>query len=253
MIADPRDQERRDSKFATEEDESLKETQDSKKQTEALSSKSESTESTTRERDDDPVQKGDEKGIQADDGPRPLAAIAKENGGDAGNAQAGSESTSAKSDAATAGHAEDKSSESKGTGEQYGKTTGLAADGGNFDATNPGAGREADRKSCPVHPHAQPFPFSSRVMQIEAPMKLKSHNSQSAKLNPFRADTILFPAQVSWRRSESTAKVVWTIPSLARLHLEAAARMESQPLKKRSRTSCTSTSLDRSHVAESSL
>ncbi|KID89138.1 glycine-rich cell wall structural protein 1 [Metarhizium guizhouense ARSEF 977] len=142
---DPRDQERRDSKFATEEDESLKGMQDSKKQTEALSSKSEPAESTTREPNDDPVQKGDEKGIQADDGPRPLAAIAKENGGDAGNTQVGSESTSAKSDAAAAGHAEDKSSESKGTGEQYVKTTGLAADGGNFDATNPGAGREADR------------------------------------------------------------------------------------------------------------
>lgn len=38
-------------------------------------------------------------------------------------------------------------SESKGsgTGEQYVKSTGLAADGGNFDATKPGAGREADR------------------------------------------------------------------------------------------------------------
>lgn len=39
-------------------------------------------------------------------------------------------------------------SESKGsgTGEQYVKSTGLAADGGDFDATKPGAGREADRK-----------------------------------------------------------------------------------------------------------
>ncbi|MCJ1462672.1 hypothetical protein MMC07_001275 [Pseudocyphellaria aurata] len=38
-------------------------------------------------------------------------------------------------------------SESKGsgTGEQYVKSTGLAADGGDFDATKPGAGREADR------------------------------------------------------------------------------------------------------------
>lgn len=39
-------------------------------------------------------------------------------------------------------------SESKGsgTGEQYVKSTGLAADGGDFDATKPGAGREADRE-----------------------------------------------------------------------------------------------------------
>ena len=33
----------------------------------------------------------------------------------------------------------------KGTGTQYVKSTGLQADGGDFDATAPGAGREADR------------------------------------------------------------------------------------------------------------
>ncbi|KAF2710221.1 hypothetical protein K504DRAFT_405216 [Pleomassaria siparia CBS 279.74] len=32
-----------------------------------------------------------------------------------------------------------------GTGEQWVKTSGMAADGGDFDATKPGAGREADR------------------------------------------------------------------------------------------------------------
>ena len=36
---------------------------------------------------------------------------------------------------------------SRGTGEQWVKSSGLAADGGDFDATKPGAGREADRKS----------------------------------------------------------------------------------------------------------
>jgi hypothetical protein len=35
--------------------------------------------------------------------------------------------------------------EPKGTGEQYIKSSGLAADGGDFDATKPGAGREAYR------------------------------------------------------------------------------------------------------------
>lgn len=35
--------------------------------------------------------------------------------------------------------------EAKGTGEQWVKSTGLATDGGNFDATKPGAGKEADR------------------------------------------------------------------------------------------------------------
>ena len=36
-------------------------------------------------------------------------------------------------------------SEDKGTGQKHAKSTGLQADGGNFDATAPGAGREADR------------------------------------------------------------------------------------------------------------
>lgn len=35
----------------------------------------------------------------------------------------------------------------EGTGEQWVKTSGVAAEGGDFDAAKPGAGREADRKS----------------------------------------------------------------------------------------------------------
>jgi hypothetical protein len=37
-------------------------------------------------------------------------------------------------------------SHGEGTGQQYVKSTGVAAEGGDFDAANPGAGREADRK-----------------------------------------------------------------------------------------------------------
>lgn len=33
-----------------------------------------------------------------------------------------------------------------GTGDRWEKTSGMAAEGGDFDATKPGAGREADRK-----------------------------------------------------------------------------------------------------------
>jgi hypothetical protein len=40
--------------------------------------------------------------------------------------------------------------EAKGSGEQWVKTSGVAADGGDFDATKPGAGREADRRSTMV-------------------------------------------------------------------------------------------------------
>jgi len=38
-----------------------------------------------------------------------------------------------------------KESHGEGTGEQYVKSSGMKADGGDFDAANPGAGREADR------------------------------------------------------------------------------------------------------------
>jgi hypothetical protein len=72
-------------------------------------------------------------------GPRPLEVVAKENGGDANVASGSSSEKQSRS--------EDKLSEStgQGTGEQYVKSTGLTADGGDFDATNPGAGKEADR------------------------------------------------------------------------------------------------------------
>lgn len=41
----------------------------------------------------------------------------------------------------------------KGTGEQWVKTSGVAAEGGDFDATKPGAGKEANRKSI-LYPDA---------------------------------------------------------------------------------------------------
>lgn len=40
--------------------------------------------------------------------------------------------------------------EPEATGEKYVKSSGFAAEGGDFDATKPGAGREADRK-VPLH------------------------------------------------------------------------------------------------------
>lgn len=46
----------------------------------------------------------------------------------------------------TGGGPKDKST-GEGTGEKWVKTTGMAAEGGDFDASKPGAGREADRKS----------------------------------------------------------------------------------------------------------
>ncbi|KAI9716267.1 MAG: hypothetical protein M1812_005492 [Candelaria pacifica] len=53
-------------------------------------------------------------------------------------------------------HGEDK--ESKGTGEQWVKTSGLATDGGDFDAAKPGAGKEADRLLEKKGVHRDPGP-----------------------------------------------------------------------------------------------
>ncbi|KAF9875650.1 hypothetical protein CkaCkLH20_07031 [Colletotrichum karsti] len=80
-------------------------------------------------------------------GPRPLETVAKERGGDAGNVK-GASHDGGLTGGDTAEEEEDgpqKKSHGEGTGEKYIKSTGLAADGGDFDATKPGAGREADR------------------------------------------------------------------------------------------------------------
>ncbi|KAI0024880.1 hypothetical protein F4780DRAFT_481265 [Xylariomycetidae sp. FL0641] len=75
-------------------------------------------------------------------GPKPLGELASKHGGDAGaTGNAGGE---AKKDEGE-GDGPDAKSKGEGTGEQWVKTSGLKADGGDFDATKPGAGREADR------------------------------------------------------------------------------------------------------------
>ncbi len=85
-------------------------------------------------------------------GPRPLADVARERGGDAGPYSSGPSSGSAVPSGPT-GRDDDSDpykpqahSHGEGTGEQYVRSTGLHADGGDFDAANPGAGREADSK-----------------------------------------------------------------------------------------------------------
>jgi hypothetical protein len=44
-----------------------------------------------------------------------------------------------------------KESRGEGTGEKWVKSSGMKADGGDFDASNPGAGREADRKCLLIY------------------------------------------------------------------------------------------------------
>ncbi|KAE9373580.1 hypothetical protein N431DRAFT_544550 [Stipitochalara longipes BDJ] len=68
-------------------------------------------------------------------GPKSLEEKARDNGGavDAGGKTEGE------------GDGPQKESHGEGTGEKYVKSSGVKADGGDFDAANPGAGREADR------------------------------------------------------------------------------------------------------------
>lgn len=62
---------------------------------------------------------------------------AKEGGNTSGSTAAGSEGDD---------DGPQKESKGEGTGEKYIKSSGMKADGGDFDASNPGAGREADRE-----------------------------------------------------------------------------------------------------------
>ncbi|KAL7783212.1 hypothetical protein V8C43DRAFT_294706 [Trichoderma afarasin] len=85
-------------------------------------------------------------------GPRPVEELAKENGG---NAAAASSNEAVQEDDSKPKEQklpEDDSSKQgndnqkwEASEDDYVKTTGLAADGGNFDAAKPGAGVEADR------------------------------------------------------------------------------------------------------------
>lgn len=126
----------------------MRERQNTKNSNAAVESTTDIPDNTTHEPVTSSTPGDDKQGVMGD-GPKSLDTVAKEHGGDAGNIRTESESTSAKgadADSSAGAKVDDDDSESKGTGEQYVKTTGLAADGGDFDATKPGAGREADRK-----------------------------------------------------------------------------------------------------------
>ncbi|CAH0043960.1 unnamed protein product [Clonostachys solani] len=77
-------------------------------------------------------------------GPRPLPVLAKEHNGDAGRID--DQQSKAKTDeAAKVTPDETSDAGSKAPAQEYVKSTGFAAEGGDFDATKPGAGKEADR------------------------------------------------------------------------------------------------------------
>lgn len=87
-------------------------------------------------------------------GPRPTEEVAQTRGGDAGNTQATTADQKKKEKMSDSEGLQPKSggkqldskeSENKGTGTKHVESTGLYADGGDFDVTRPGAGAEADR------------------------------------------------------------------------------------------------------------
>lgn len=84
---------------------------------------------------------------------KPLEKPSNEQAGAVGDVSA--ESSKPK---AAAKDEDKKDAEDLGTGEKRVKTTGFAAEGGDFDASKPGAGREADRMSTPHHPFPLPVP-----------------------------------------------------------------------------------------------
>ncbi|KKO97834.1 hypothetical protein THAR02_10056 [Trichoderma harzianum] len=84
-------------------------------------------------------------------GPRPVEELAKENGGNAAAASSNDavqeDSNKPKEQKLPEDNSQQRGGDQKweATEDDYVKTTGLAADGGNFDAAKPGAGVEADR------------------------------------------------------------------------------------------------------------
>ncbi|KXJ97690.1 hypothetical protein Micbo1qcDRAFT_230278 [Microdochium bolleyi] len=81
-------------------------------------------------------------------GPKPLEEVARERGGDAGNISDRKGSLVPPrdpNDTSEAPKSDQDRQEEKGDGTLYVKSSGLKADGGDFDVTQPGAGREADR------------------------------------------------------------------------------------------------------------
>ncbi|KAI1403967.1 hypothetical protein F4819DRAFT_484001 [Hypoxylon fuscum] len=78
-------------------------------------------------------------------GPKPIDEVAREHGGDAGKIGKDEAKSAPKETEEEDEDGPNAKSKSEGTGEQYVKSSGLKADGGDFDATKPGAGREAER------------------------------------------------------------------------------------------------------------
>lgn len=75
-------------------------------------------------------------------GPKPLEQVAKEHGGDAGAIDSKPVGTAPEPQQESGGTHDDE------TGKLHVRASGFSADGGDFDASKPGAAAEADRECC---------------------------------------------------------------------------------------------------------
>lgn len=195
--------------------------------------------STTKDKSDKSKSKGgpvvgeDGEKQLAGKGPKPLATVAKENGGDAGNVHTESKAKAKANTSESSKKSNEKDAQEKGTGEKLVKTSGLAADGGNFDATKPGAGKEADRK-------LNSDSLVSFLVQLRPCCIVYQGDIRNKYLGGMmnNANFFFVPQQASWKKKVSSAKpVVPRNPTSQTQYPPAAKATRSQASRSESRTS----------------
>jgi hypothetical protein len=143
--------------------------------------------------DVDDTSKGTDAKIGEGPGPRPIDKLAKEHGGDAGNAPV--EGQSSKPNEVGSGAGESSNSENQPHDpkeDEYITASGFAADGGDFDASKPGAGREADRLMEQKGVHLGEGSSSEPTSHTESHSSDKHHGSshESKKDKPSLGERI---------------------------------------------------------------
>lgn len=163
-------------------------------------------------------------------GPKPVEVVAKEHGGDAGNIGNPTAISAQSNQRGESSETHDSEDQSKGTGEQHVKTTGFAADGGDFDATKPGAGIEADRKTHQI----------SCCKRIEANRKTQASGSRKAYHK--KATKIPAPQPLARPQTPPTGRAMsWETRTLAPRQSHPNTLRTSQASVSASRPSSTST------------
>lgn len=130
--------------------------------------------------DVDDTSEGTDAKLGEGPGPRPIEKLAKEFGGDAGNVPV--EGASSKPTEVGSGAGESSSSENQPHDpkeDEYITASGFAADGGDFDATKPGAGREADRLMEQKGVHLGESGSSEPTSHTESHSSSKHHGSST--------------------------------------------------------------------------